>query len=437
MAGALRVFVSSTMKDLANERAAVVQELTRLNFQPVNAESILPTGGGSWNVIEAEIAECDVFVLILGETYGWVPNRGPYTDVGRAVTELEYLEARRLRLPVLPFCKRLGYDTERDSDDATSRDRFRRDVEAWDQGHFRTEFDLSVDLAPKVGRAISGLLTAKLRELETLRPARGTHRAPAMPLPRPVLPDALVRCVADRSALLFAGAGMSMQAGLPSAYAFTEYLLAKINEIDPEYIRGAHAGDFNDVATDLARLVGPDGLREAVAELMGVEAVVGPSSTQRTAVEAFDMVVTTNYDTLLERADETSRLTVVADESSDDLPRKALIKLHGTMDDPAGLVVTSDDLRAHGNRRRRVIESVRAEIATRPVVVVGSSLRDPTTEELFAERSGAPTGWVVAPRFSQVDRLRLRAWALVPVEATAEEFFAALAQKLGIEKTPE
>jgi hypothetical protein len=50
------------MKDLANERAAVVDELRRLNFEPVNAECVLPTGKGSWEVIEDEIATCDVFV---------------------------------------------------------------------------------------------------------------------------------------------------------------------------------------------------------------------------------------------------------------------------------------------------------------------------------------------------------------------------------------
>lgn len=174
------------------------------------------------------------------------------------------------------------------------------------------------------------------------------------------------------------------------------------------------------------------GLRAAVGELMGVESLVGPSQSQRAAVDLFDLIVTTNYDTLLERADLRSRLAVVAEEIEDDLPPAALVKLHGTISDPNGLVVTRDDLHGHGNGRRKVIEAVRTQLSTRPVVVVGSSLRDPTTEELFADRLGAPTGWMVTPVLSEVGRLRLKDWNLVPIEAAAEEFFAAPSIALGL-----
>ena len=45
MASKLRIFISSTMKDLANERDEVTRRLRSLNFEPVNAESMLLTGG--------------------------------------------------------------------------------------------------------------------------------------------------------------------------------------------------------------------------------------------------------------------------------------------------------------------------------------------------------------------------------------------------------
>ena len=63
----LRVFISSTMEDLANEREAVVARLKAFNLEPVNAEGLLPTGETSWNVIEDEIRSSHIFVLILGE----------------------------------------------------------------------------------------------------------------------------------------------------------------------------------------------------------------------------------------------------------------------------------------------------------------------------------------------------------------------------------
>jgi len=45
--GRLRVFVSSTMDDLVNEREAVCRKLRDLNFEPVNAENWLPDGQNS------------------------------------------------------------------------------------------------------------------------------------------------------------------------------------------------------------------------------------------------------------------------------------------------------------------------------------------------------------------------------------------------------
>lgn len=45
MPSKIRVFVSSTMKDLANERDAVVRKIAELNFEPVDAESWLRKAG--------------------------------------------------------------------------------------------------------------------------------------------------------------------------------------------------------------------------------------------------------------------------------------------------------------------------------------------------------------------------------------------------------
>src|SRR3569833_291233 len=103
----IRVFVSSTMTDLANERDAVVRKLQSYNFAPVNAENLLPNGADSWRRIEEELAGSDLVILILGASYGWIPDAGPHASKGKSVTELEFDEAKRLGLPVLPFVQRV------------------------------------------------------------------------------------------------------------------------------------------------------------------------------------------------------------------------------------------------------------------------------------------------------------------------------------------
>src|SRR4051812_46430782 len=103
----IRVFIASTMKDLKNERSEVVSRVGRLNFEPVNAEGWPPTGSRAWDRIEQEMQSCHLFVLILGDSYGWTPDGGPGAEDGLSVTHMEARKARELGLPILPFLKRL------------------------------------------------------------------------------------------------------------------------------------------------------------------------------------------------------------------------------------------------------------------------------------------------------------------------------------------
>jgi DNA-binding PadR family transcriptional regulator len=189
----LRVFLSSTMKDLANERLAVRQRLSDLDLEPVNAEGWGPNGSKSWTRIQGEIESSDLFVLILGERYGWIPDIGPGAGSGLSVTHLEFREARRLQIPVLPFLKHLSYDTDRLSEDAQRRDQFRREVTDWAEGQFVAEFELAPDLAAKVGRSLIELLVDEFQARQikarltfasmtstTLTPSRESRDSPQM-----------------------------------------------------------------------------------------------------------------------------------------------------------------------------------------------------------------------------------------------------------------
>jgi hypothetical protein len=87
MATKLRVFVSSTMKDLANERHAVTHEIERFNFEPVNTEAWSPDGSKSWETIEKELLSSHLVVLLLGERYGHIPGASPWSapSLGRCL----------------------------------------------------------------------------------------------------------------------------------------------------------------------------------------------------------------------------------------------------------------------------------------------------------------------------------------------------------------
>src|ERR1700757_264111 len=67
-----RVYVSSTVADLRAERAAVFDWLRLARHQAV--DSYLPDSDTVRDSCLEDVAECDLFVLILGHRYGFQPE---------------------------------------------------------------------------------------------------------------------------------------------------------------------------------------------------------------------------------------------------------------------------------------------------------------------------------------------------------------------------
>jgi hypothetical protein len=267
MSTRLKIFVSSTMRDdLENERDLVCTRLRELNFEPVNAESWGPDGSKTWQRIREEIQDSHLFLLLLGKRYGWIPDAGAGAAEKRSVTHMEYLEARKLGLPILPFIKDLDYDTtDRRSPEVKTRDAFRKEVSDWAKGEFIGKFRLASDLAASVVRSVIMMLSddwVKTRIRERAAAASLGAVAPGMAR-TVVLPPALVEAVGRREAVLFAGSGMSLAAGLPSAVAFAERLAYEIEREEPGYGISPSAAVFAGTATDLIILKGRDALVSA------------------------------------------------------------------------------------------------------------------------------------------------------------------------------
>ncbi len=83
----LRVFVSSTLVELASERATVREAIERLRLTPVLFELGARTHPPQ-DVYQAYLEKSDVFVGIYGERYGWI---GPGMEISGL--EDEYLRS--------------------------------------------------------------------------------------------------------------------------------------------------------------------------------------------------------------------------------------------------------------------------------------------------------------------------------------------------------
>lgn len=99
------IFVSSTIDNLPNERTTAYNTIEKMAFYPSMSDyTFEAVNSNSIKACIDKVKECDVFILMLGPTYGWeLPN-------GISITELEYDTAYKENKPIFVF--NLKYNKE-------------------------------------------------------------------------------------------------------------------------------------------------------------------------------------------------------------------------------------------------------------------------------------------------------------------------------------
>ena len=124
-----QVFVSSTFKDLSDERAAVIQTLLEADCIPSGMEMFPASDNEKFDLIKRVIDLCDYYLVIVGGRYGSVD---PEAEL--SYTEMEFDYAVNKKKPVMAFLHgnpgRLEADkTEFDPDLRKKLDAFREKAE--------------------------------------------------------------------------------------------------------------------------------------------------------------------------------------------------------------------------------------------------------------------------------------------------------------------
>ncbi|MDR0894726.1 MAG: SUMF1/EgtB/PvdO family nonheme iron enzyme [Prevotellaceae bacterium] len=92
------VFVSSTYKDLQDERRKVMETILELGHFPVGMELFSAANDTQWEVIKRLISECDYYVLIIAGRYGSIDE-----ESGKSYTQKEYEYALEKKVPNIAF----------------------------------------------------------------------------------------------------------------------------------------------------------------------------------------------------------------------------------------------------------------------------------------------------------------------------------------------
>ena len=81
----LQIFISSTYKDLQDERQAAVEAILGSNNIPAGMELFKAGNNSQWETIKKWINDSDIYMLILGGRYGSIEPTSK-----KSYTQLEY-----------------------------------------------------------------------------------------------------------------------------------------------------------------------------------------------------------------------------------------------------------------------------------------------------------------------------------------------------------
>jgi hypothetical protein len=199
------------------------------------------------------------------------------------------------------------------------------------------------------------------------------------------LGDPRLEAVADGLALeahrerlvLFLGAGISTGAGLPDWNQMIAELAKKAG-IEPDLRADMEKLPIIDQARyveSTLRDLGKGRLQEAIVELMRASRC----SLSHALLAALPVreVVTTNYDELFELASEGAGEPLAQLPYRPDRDKKRwILKLHGTVSEPAAIVVTREDYLGYHEQRAALAGIVQGLLITKHMLFVGFSLED-------------------------------------------------------------
>lgn len=174
MNATLRVFVSSTMVDLAEERAAARDAIAKLRLEPVLVEGVGASSSSPQDATLSLVTGADIYIGIFWKRYGSV------SPAGLSATEMEYQRARAEGKPILVYEKKPAPQRE------PLLGRFLKEIEQYDSGHLRATFGDAKELS---SRLQTDLMNTIFKLAKAGQQAIRDESEPRVSSPEPAPPD--------------------------------------------------------------------------------------------------------------------------------------------------------------------------------------------------------------------------------------------------------
>ncbi len=256
-------------------------------------------------------------------------------------------------------------------------------------------------------------------------PDGSRSRTPAESAPGGVngYPHELFKGLSLGRGVLFAGPGISRAAGLSLRDDLDQAFRMALRQSVPV----SEAGDLEafleeagpaEVAQALRDQLGKEGFVQFLAAHIEPRDVPPPSILFALRAFPFRVIMTTNFDRVIERVlehpleDQVDADLIVPSPGNDDIPdpegRPVLVKLFGDCATPESLVLTTDDYETYFRKRPQLVARLKVLLELGPAMFVGFRLRDPEFLRLYSQ---------VGPLVARFNR---RAFAILPFASRFE-----------------
>lgn len=192
---------------------------------------------------------------------------------------------------------------------------------------------------------------------------------------------------------VFAGAGLSAASGIPTWWELLKKLGGKVG-VNGQMMKGMEGWNAVDVAQLIAKRYEDAGeFRREIAEEVGKGQYLPALGHAIVCGYGAECMMTTNYDRLLEKCvqgmgGELLRLG----EAKVGRGKKWLLKLHGSVEEPGGIVLTREDYYKYARSRMVLLGIVAAVLVMKEVLVVGFGLEDENFHLVVRELRGGIGG---------------------------------------------
>jgi hypothetical protein len=255
----------------------------------------------------------------------------------------------------------------------------------------------------------------------------------------------LVEAIRNQRAILFVGAGVSKNVGVPTAEEMVEEIAKQLGQ-EPESFRSL--GDHRTLAEFYALTKGTLGPLRSWMDVTWhrPEVRIEDSEIHRLIVElSFPIIYTTNYDRWLEKAYDAygkqyTKIANVGDLLESRPGVTQIIKFHGDFDDDASLVLTESSFFERLDFESALDIKLKSDALGRPVLFVGYSLSDINIRYLVYKlqrlwesscfNALRPKSYVFLRASNPVQERVLRARGIEPVVSQHDDPGAGLAKFL-------